>query len=352
VLTIEGIANEFEALDRAVEDRWNVATLVPERLHISRDAAGHYTAFLEGSLESFGSLPPIGGLEHSTTVTALPVSRSFSALRMSCRDELHGDRVLSHITYELARRLIENPSVPNAELFRQIEWVLLLLGGADAVLSPERERGLAGECLLLRKLLITARKNGLGAMTVLERWWGPYPAKRDFAALDVAVEVKTTSQTSRLHQVGSIEQLDPQSPTEDVFVFSVGMKSDVSAPRKLPHFIEDVEAQLITADGAIDKDAVSLFREQLSRYGYDPARAPYYLNGPGYLKPHLPGALFRELHLARLRYDSFVDSHLPAMVAAVSYLLDITSEPLSDIDADGIYNRLLTSPPLSHQTTM
>lgn len=349
--TIEEIAQAFEALDRAIDDRWNVATLVPERLHIGKDADGRYTAFLEGSLESFGSLPPIGGLEHSTSVTALPTSRSFEALRMSCRDSLHGDRVLSHITYELARRLSESPGVTNSELFRQVEWVLLLLGGADAVLSPERQRGLAGECLLLRKLLILARKQGVGSVNVLERWWGHQPAKRDFAAFDVAIEVKTTSQNARQHYVSSIEQLDPQTPTEEVFVFSVGIKNDMSAPKKLPHFIEEVEAQLIRADGWSDAEALSLFREQLGKYGYESARAPYYLNGPGYLKPHLPGALFREAQLARLRYASFVNSKIPAMVSAVSYVIDITAEPLPEAEADAVFRQLLSASVLSHQST-
>jgi hypothetical protein len=347
--TIEEIAHAFEALEPATGDRWNVETLVPGRLHISRGATGQYTVFLEGSLDSFGSLPPVGGLEHSTAVTALPSSREFAVLRISCRDQLHGDRVLSHIAYELARRLVEHPPVTNAELFRQVEWVLLLLGGRDAVLSPERQLGLAGECVLLRKLLVIARKRGLSSMAVLERWWGHQPARRDFAALDIAIEVKTTSQNARQHQVGSIEQLDPQSPSEELYIFSLGMRSDVTAPRKLPHFVDDVEAQLITMAGAPDPSAIALFQDQLKAYGYERARLAYYLNGPGYLKPHLAGALFPERDLERLRHDSFVGGQLPNMVIGVSYVLQVTSEPLADAVADQVFERLLRSPPVSHQ---
>lgn len=347
--SIEEIAAAFDGLLPATVNHWNVATLVPGRLHISRDSEGKNAVFLEGNLDSFGKLPPVGGLEHSPQVTALPSSRTFSALRLESRDGIYGNRVLSHIAYELSRRLDASEEVSNEELFREVEWVLLLLGAGDAMLSPERQSGLVGECSLLRRLLIVARSLDIAPSTALARWWGHDVARRDFAAQGIAVEVKTTGQNSRQHYVGSIEQLDPQNSGERVYLYSLGIKSDRSSSRKLPHFVADVEAQLITSDGARDESALELFHAQIKAYGYDGARESAYLGGPGYLKPHLPGAFFREKDLERVRYESFVGGSMPGMVRGVSYVLDVTCDPVGEDEAEEIIRSLVVSPSVTHQ---
>jgi len=347
--SIEEIANAFEGLSPAQHNQWNVASIVPSRLHISRDQGGAYAVFLEGEAASFGKLPTVGGLEHSAQITVLPASRTFAALRMTSGDEVHGNRVLSHIAYELARRIEGDPSISNEELFRQVEWVLLLLGAGDALLTPERQRGLVGECVFLRRLLIVGRANKVPPSTVLSRWWGHQPARRDFAAEGIAVEVKTTSLNSRQHHIGSIEQLDPQSPGESVYLYSLGIKSDASSSRKLSDFVADVIAQLVTHSGDTDDAAVEIFQAQLQAYGYDRSRESAYAGGPGYLKPHLAGALFREDDLARIRYGSFVGGILPEMVRSVSYTLDVTCDPVSDEEAELVLRRLVLAATVSHQ---
>ncbi len=347
--TIEEIVSAFEGLLPANDRRWNVASLFPERLHISRSTNGQYAVFLEGESESFGKLPTIGGIEHSSSVTALPTARTFQALRLTSRDAVHGNRVMSHIAYELARRLHESPTLSNEELFRQVEWVLLLLGAGDALLTPERQSGLVGECIFLRRLIILGRKLQLSPATALARWWGHDTARRDFAAQGLAVEVKTTSQNSRQHVIGSIEQLDPQLPSEKVFIYSLGIKLDASSERKLPHFIADVESQLISEQGAPDESALEFFGKQLASYGYRREHLGAYLGGPGYLKPHLQGQLFDEINLQRVRYDSFIGGKLPAMVRSVSYVLDIACEPLEETEADALCVKLLFSAPVTYQ---
>lgn len=346
---IEDIVASFETLTPATAGRWNVISVIPERLHISRADDGQYAVFIEGAKESFGKLPSTRGIEHSQEVTALPSSRRFSALRLTCQNEFHGNRVLSHIAYELSRRLHDNPALDNESLFREIEWVLLLLGANDGILTEERQRGLVGECTFLRRLLIQGRKIGVPATAVLGRWWGHHTAKRDFAATGIAVEVKTTSSNSRQHHISSIEQLDAQATTEEVYLFSFGVKSDPSAPKKLTDYVADVEAQLLTMDGKLDDEALAKFRSQLSGYGYDRAQERQYAAAPGYLKPHLAGALFRDSDLRRLRYSSFVDGKLPSMVTAVSYVVNVTSDPLSDEETEEVLRRLLTATTVSFQ---
>ena len=349
IQTIEEIVASFETLVPAVAPQWNVISLVPERLHISRAEDGQYAVFIEGEKESFGKLPPTHGIEHSHDVTALPSSRKFSAVRLTCRDEFHGNRILSHIAYELARRLNDNPALDNESLFREVEWILLLLGANEGILTPERQRGLVGECVFLRRLLIQGRKIGVPALAVLERWWGHVGSRRDFAATGIAVEVKTTSLNSRQHHIGSIEQLDPQAPNEDVYLFSFGVKSDPTAPKKLPDYVLDVEVQLLTSDGRPDDQALAKFHRQLEGYGYEPAKAAQYAAAPGYLKPHLAGMLFRDADLQRLRFSSFVGGTMPMMVSAVSYVINVTAAPLNEAEAEQVVKRLLSAPAVTLQ---
>jgi len=344
VKSIEEISATFEALEPSDGYRWQVAALVQGRLYLSRGSAGEYALFLEGARESFGSLPPLAGIDHSPNVIALPGDRQFPALRVASSDPVHGNRVMAHISYELASRLTQDPSVENATLVAQVGWVFPLLGGNEGLLTPEKQRGLVGECLLLRQLLVMARQTELSPSTALERWWGHASARRDFAASNIAIEVKTTGLNTRQHHISTLEQLEPESASEEVYVYSVGIKTDPTAQKKLPHFVADVEAQLVGHDGREDLEAIGRFRIQLASYGFDRRHEGYYLAAPGFLRPHLTPALYPERDLDRLRLTSFVGGSLPSMVASVSYVLDIRSEPLSDSEAVVVLRRLLTQP--------
>ena len=342
--SIEEISATFDALEPSDGYRWQVAALVEGRLYLSRGSGGEYALFLEGARESFGSLPPLAGIDHSPNVIALPGDRQFPALRVASSDPVHGNRVMAHISYELASRLTQDPSVENATLVAQVGWVFPLLGGNEGLLTPEKQRGLVGECLLLRQLLVMARQAELSPSTALERWWGHASARRDFAASNIAIEVKTTGLNTRQHHISTLEQLEPESPSEEVYVYSVGIKTDPTAQKKLPHFVADVEAQLVTHDGREDLEAIGRFRVQLTAYGFDKRHEGYYLAAPGFLKPHLAPELFAEKDLDRLRLTSFVGGSLPSMVASVSYVLDIRADPLPASEAVLVLRRLLTQP--------
>jgi hypothetical protein len=349
MITLEELVSQIDAIPPSDGSRWHIKTLIERRLHASRGAAGDFTLFVEGEQPSFGALPPVVGLEHSDKVFAVPEGRELSALRIGCADAVYGNRVIAHIAYELMARLGSDPGVDNGTLLEQVGWVLPLLGTQESVLSPERQRGLVGECLLLRQLMILAPGLGLGASAVLDRWWGHTGAMRDFAATDLAIEVKCTALNSRQHHISSLEQLDPDSPTQQVFLFSVGIKSDPTAQRKLPHFIGDVEAQIVDATGRPDEAGVERFKSQLASYGYQDRHEAIYSRQSGFVKPHLAPALFRETDLDRLRLSSFVGASLPDMVASVSYVLDIKADPLPDMEAIDALKRLLTQPPVTSQ---
>ena len=132
------------------------------------------------------------------------------------------------------------------------------------------------------------------------RWKGSVNARRDFAATGIAVEVKTTAHTTRLHHFGSISQLEPQDASERVFLLSIGIRHDVSAQKHLPDFFSEIETALVNRDGSPDDEAIQNFRMKLAQVGYEGRHEAFYRQMPGFAPPHLIPTLYSETHLDRL----------------------------------------------------
>jgi hypothetical protein len=197
--------------------------------------------------------------------------------------------------------------------------------------------------MLLRELLRVARLQGFDAQTALNRWLGAAHAKRDFAAVGIAIEVKATGTPTRRHHIADLQQLEPQVIGEEVFLYSVGVRSDPSAPRKLGTFVEDIRQMLVTPKGAVDQEALTKFTRQLESYGYSDADEALYSREPGFLAPHLKPALFRVADLGPLRASSFVGGAPPLTVVGVSYELEIATEPIDETTKETILAQLLSS---------
>lgn len=338
---IEEIVESFGRIPPARGNRWNVLELVPNRLHLTRSEDGLFALFLEGDKSSFGPLPAIPAVQHSDEVIGLPAGRQFSALRLVGSEQANGNRVLAHIAYEICWRLAFEPRPANDELLRAIGWLLVLLGVGTSAMTDERQKGLIGECIFLRMLLLRCQERRLSNLTALNAWTGYDNAKRDFYSVGVAVEVKTTASNGRLHQINSMDQLAPQSPDEDVYLFSVGIRQDPTAPRKITQYVADVEALLIDVSGNQDLTALEYFRSKLSSYGFNWTHKEIYERMDGFLAPHLPPALFREKELRRLNLSDFVGGRIPETVRSLAYLLEVMAPPMSQEDTIRILDRLL-----------
>jgi len=340
-LTIEAIVSCFGEIAPARGKRWNVHTLIEGRLHLTRSEDALFALFVEGSKDSFGSLPANTALQHSDDVIGLPVGRKFSALRVIGSNVQGGDRVLAHIAYELLWTLGKDPSITNDSLVQSAGWLFSLLANSHTGMSVDRQKGLASELLFLRMLLHRGSEVGRSNLTILESWTGPDQAKRDFFGPNIAVEVKATANATRLHLIGSLDQLAPHAPNENVYLFSVGLRQDPSAPRKITHYVADIEAMLVDARGEVDQLAVSRFRELADKYGFRWSDRDIYERSPGFLAPHLPPTLFREVELRRLKPSDFVGGRVPETVRSISYWLEVVATPLRDSETSAVLNKLL-----------
>ena len=338
---IDALFSGIELADLST-NRWfteSVPSIPSSRMLLSRDATGSNCVFIKGSLESFGRLPLLANIEHKSDASDALTGERFSALRIAAPPIPDGNIAVSHIVYEFIRQVIEDPGVDNASLVRRVSWILEVLGRQGAPMSPEKQRGLLAECLLLSELLTRGRAAGVGPEAVIDRW---VSGRRDFTGGGIAIEVKATAYMTRRHHVSSLDQLDTDDETESVFIYSAGLRHDPSGPRSLTEYIEAIEAQLVTPSGDRLPTAADAFREKLGSAGYDDSHEGLYRSGPGILQSTtLPPRLFRVEDLGRLQTTSFKNDELPTGILSVSYELEITSEPLSRLEADQVLDSML-----------
>ena len=309
---------------------------------------GAPTLFIEGDVSSFGKLPTLRGLEHREDAIDVQTGSVFKALKVTAPHEPYGNEALAVIAYEICRSIESDPDTDNATLLAGAYWILSVLGIETSALSGERQRGLVAELLLLRRLLQLGREHSIGSQAILDRWWGPVGGKRDFAAVGISVEVKSTALNTRTHHIASIDQLDPMSPGEQVYVYSVGIKSDPTVDRKLPTYVADCTSAIVDTPGnSVAETAVHSFYEKLESVGYLTQFEDIYRSTPGMMpNPLLPPKLFRASDLDGVKLSSFKGNKLPSMVTAVSYQINISAPPLGDGDVDTLLLSLITSPSL------
>jgi hypothetical protein len=343
--TMAFIAEQIDAVSPPHGENWDLRTIVDRRLHISRTASNQSVIFLEGDDVSFGNYGRFRGARHIQQVTDIDSGREFPSLLLASPIEtIGGSKAMAHIVYEIASALVEQPTLNNEELLLKTNWVLGLLGAQSDILTSELQVGLAGECYLLRRLLEIALTAGVGASAVLERW---IDEKRDFGAHGITVEVKTTAQSTRVHHIGSISQLEPSAENEIVYLYSIGIKPERFHDRKLTAYVDDVVRLLVTQERKNDPQAQARFFEKLASRGYDEAHRPLYDVGPGLMfNGALPARLYRASDLDCLRMSSFKNDAQPSMVRNIGYSLELPDGLDETLDEDYIFTELIQSPPI------
>ncbi len=317
--TLEGIVREIATLPVAEGERRLASAVWPDRLYLALGPTGQPELFFRGSRESFegvafGRALAWGDYEMAESEAPLP------ALVVRTAATRNGRRLMAHIAYEARRCLEEDPVIDNVELIHRLRS-FLLLALQDQVLSAEEQVGLMGELQLLHEILEEGTTTTAERAEGLSSWCGPEATRRDYYKRAIAVEVKA-SRSGERHRVG-LEQLLRRSGDERLFLCSVRIRRDGSAPLRLARKIEAIEQAL--GDGEL----VEILREKLGVYGscgYRVDDRPLYELEAGFF---VERTVMREIGDSTpiLRPESFRPGQPPATVGEISYLLDVRGVP-------------------------
>lgn len=105
----------------------------------------------------------------------------------------------------MASRALKDPANgPEFICMRYINWQEMLSASKGDLLSKSEIKGLIGEMIFLRDVLIPQ----YGKEMSLQAWMGPKMADQDFVFPDTWYEVKATTSDAEQVRISSIEQLD------------------------------------------------------------------------------------------------------------------------------------------------
>ena len=106
-----------------------------------------------------------------------------------------------------AARAASEPDAVNTALRRTWRWHHLLRGGRSGLLSPEEQKGLIGELLVLERFLLPL----LPASVAVAAWLGPLGSPKDFEVGLLAIEAKARRGSARPYvAITSEHQLDSE----------------------------------------------------------------------------------------------------------------------------------------------
>lgn len=207
-------------------------------------------------------LPHLKGIE--TTLTDVDGDRNRTlALRLldsAQRDIFH--RLCLDIMASAASAETEAEAVAVA-LARTWRWHHLLRGGGDGRLSPEEQKGLIGELLVLDQLL-----RSLSAHDAVSSWRGPLGAPKDFEVGRVSVEAKARRGAATPYiAISSEHQLDITGV--DTLFLHVAELDHAQSDAPSGFTLSEIARRLHSAIGITDQLAADLFETLLSAAGFD-----------------------------------------------------------------------------------
>jgi hypothetical protein len=190
------------------------------------------------------SLPNLRGLE----VLSRPVTGEHPAVVFRLQDSQQKDLFLQLCNDILAaadRAGTEHEAV-NLAIARTWRWHHLLRGGSDRRLSPEEQKGLIGELIVLRDRLLPQ----LSTIDAVNAWVGPTGAPKDFEIGTLCIEAKARRGSATPYvAISSEHQLDPSGCTAlYLHVSEVALEPlDGGAGHTLEEIVSAVVDQVTTA---------------------------------------------------------------------------------------------------------
>ncbi|MBR1420465.1 MAG: PD-(D/E)XK motif protein [Selenomonadaceae bacterium] len=131
-------------------------------------------------------------------------------------------------------------------------------------LSEEQQRGLIGELLFLRNLILNGSKS---PDEILDGWEGPLKAHQDFIYADRWYEIKTVMSSAKKIQISSLEQLSREDFGELVVFKLESVESDVENFLTLNSLVEEIRTLLDR-----NSESKKIFENQLAHADYLPIK--------------------------------------------------------------------------------
>lgn len=224
-------------------------------------------------------------------------------IEISCRDRAL-ETPFSELVVGVHRRLLAGRTGQTAVTGALGEFRELLERPSGQVVSREQAAGMAGELLVLKRLL----GHSPGAWRF---WEGPVGGVWDFRAEGRGMEVKTSTRPGeRDIQIHGLHQLDP--PSGGLSLVHLTLIPDAAGAVSVPALADEL-AQMVD-----DREA---FRELLSEGGYDPDRPEGWERHRFEFTQH---AVFRvDEDFPALTPSRLQEGRVPAGVDSVSYSVSL-----------------------------
>jgi len=139
-------------------------------------------------------------------------------------------------------------------------WKKLFQKGGAGLLEGHEIRGLLGELLFLKMLLVKGERSASSAVTA---WVGPLGANQDFVFPSSAFEVKAIRPDSEAVSIASLEQLESNVPLTLVTIELISAATGDAGVVSLNSLTTEIESML-----AIDAGALDLYKVRLLEAHY------------------------------------------------------------------------------------
>ena len=181
-------------------------------------------------------------------------------------------------------------------------------------IKPNEQVGLFGELVVLSMVFL--EKYGSKGVHL---WSGPDRERHDFVGEFAHVEVKTTTQRERRHEISMVHQLTPP-PKKHLLLASVWLEKSKGGERTIADLIDEVRGKLGMDGKAIDAFEKSLgemrWREELRQTGE-------------LLQFNLFGVDIFEINNEFPRISP--DFMMPKGMVSIKYTIDVSSLPALDV---------------------
>ena len=162
-----------------------------------------------------------------------------------------------------ATRAYSEAEAVSVALTRIWRWHHLLRGGRSSLLSPEEQKGLIGELLVLERVLLPR----MDASSALSAWRGPLGAPKDFEISRVAIEAKTRrGGATPFLSINSENQLD-DSGVESLFLHVVELDR-APLDKNQGITVNDVVERILDRLLSLDPRSSDIFETLLAAAGY------------------------------------------------------------------------------------